>query len=53
MQRPVLYLGEINDSQKESWCRILEGFDEEGSEVRQMALFAWDPNLFDSSVAKG
>jgi hypothetical protein len=42
VQRPVLYLGEINDSQKESWCRILEGFDEERSEPRQMALFAWD-----------
>ena len=42
VQRPVLYLGEINDSQKESWCRILEGFDEEGSGPRQMALFAWD-----------
>lgn len=42
VQRPVLYLGEVNDSQKESWCRILEGFDEGRAEVRQMALFAWD-----------
>ena len=42
VQRPVLYLGEINDSQRESWCRVLEGFDEERSEIRQMALFAWD-----------
>jgi transposase len=42
VQRPVLYLGEINDSQRESWCRVLEGFDEDRGASRQMALFAWD-----------
>ncbi len=42
VQRPVLYLGEINDSQRESWCRVLEGFDEDCGASRQMALFAWD-----------
>ena len=42
VQRPVLYLGEINDSQRESWCHVLEGFDQESSQTRQMALFAWD-----------
>jgi len=29
VQRPVLYLGEINDNQREFWCWILEGFDVE------------------------
>ena len=29
VQRQVLYLGEINDSQHESWCRLIEAFDEE------------------------
>jgi hypothetical protein len=24
----VLYLGEINDSQRESWCEVIEAFDE-------------------------
>ena len=28
VQRQVLYLGEINDSQQEAWCRVIEAFDE-------------------------
>jgi hypothetical protein len=28
VQRQVLYLGEINDSQREAWCRVVEAFDE-------------------------
>jgi hypothetical protein len=28
VQRQVLYLGEINDTQRESWCRTIEIFDE-------------------------
>jgi len=37
VQRAVLYLGEINDSQKEQWIRAIEVFDEdEGrAEVRR------------------
>jgi hypothetical protein len=27
VQRRVLYLGEINDSQREAWCRVIEAFD--------------------------
>lgn len=45
VQRPVLYLGEINDSQRHAWCRVLEGFDEDKGEDRQMALFAWDREI--------
>lgn len=44
-QRPVLYLGEINDSQKQSWCRVLVGFDEAQGQSRQMALFPWDRQI--------
>jgi hypothetical protein len=40
VQRPVLYLGEINDSQREAWCRVIEGFDEDSRRPRQLALFA-------------
>ena len=29
VQRQVLYLGEINDSQREGWCRVIEAFDED------------------------
>jgi len=28
VQRQVLYLGEINDGQREAWCRVIEAFDE-------------------------
>lgn len=45
VQRPVLYLGEINDSQQAAWCRVLEGFDEDEGSARQMALFAWDREI--------
>lgn len=41
-QRQVLYLGEINDSQKASWCKMIEAF-ENGTDVpQQIALFPQD-----------
>jgi len=39
VQRHVLYLGEINDSQREAWCRVVEAFDEDSQRPRQLALF--------------
>jgi len=39
VQRQVLYLGEINDSQQQAWCRVIEGFDEETQQCTQLALF--------------
>ncbi len=30
VQRQVLYLGEINDSQRAGWSRAVEAFDEDG-----------------------
>ncbi|MGH8711397.1 MAG: IS1634 family transposase [Burkholderiales bacterium] len=39
VQRQVLYLGEINDSQREGWCRVIEVFDEDTQRHRQLALF--------------
>src|SRR5438046_6409916 len=39
VQRNVLYLGEINDSQRESWCRVIEAFDEATGQPTQLALF--------------
>jgi len=41
VQRQVLYLGEINDSQRASWSRAIEAFDEDGSST-QIALFPED-----------
>jgi transposase len=39
VQRNVLYLGEINDSQHQSWCEIIEAFDEGTQQPTQLALF--------------
>jgi hypothetical protein len=39
VQRPVLYLGEINDSQREQWCRVIEALDQHNDRYRQLALF--------------
>ena len=41
VQRQVLYLGEINDSQRAAWCRAIEVL-EGGSGSRQVALFPED-----------
>ena len=41
-QRHVLYLGEINDSQRLAWERAITVFDESRGEERQMALFPAD-----------
>jgi hypothetical protein len=38
VQRQVLYLGEINDSQREAWCRVIEAFDEGVGRHTQLAL---------------
>jgi Transposase DDE domain len=42
VQRQVLYLGEINDSQHEAWCRVIEAFDEGARRHTQLALFPAD-----------
>jgi transposase len=39
VQRQVLYLGEVNDSQREAWCRVVEAFDEDTQRRTQLALF--------------
>jgi hypothetical protein len=42
VQRPVLYLGEINDSQRESWCRTIEAFDAQRDRTLPLAIFPAD-----------
>lgn len=42
IQRPVLYLGEINDSQRKAWCRSIEVFESGTGRWRQVALFPED-----------
>ena len=50
VQRPVLYLGEINDSQKEAWRKTLEVFDENSQRYRSMSLFPEDREIPVESV---
>jgi transposase len=45
VQRQVLYLGEINDTQRESWCRTIEVFDENRERTMPLALFPADRQL--------
>lgn len=42
VQRQVLYLGEINDSQRAAWCRSIEVFREGQAIPEQMAIFPED-----------
>ena len=42
VQRTVVYLGEINDSQHTAWLKTLEVFDEEEQRHREVSLFPDD-----------
>jgi Transposase DDE domain len=47
VQRPILYLGEVNDSQHAARCRVIEALDEDkldedNQRYRQLALFPAD-----------
>ena len=45
VQRQVLYLGEINDSQREAWRKTIEVFEDGRPSARTMALFPEDRPL--------
>src|SRR5919106_4125672 len=51
VQRQVLYLGEINDSQHEAWCRVVEVVDEDTRRRTQLALFPVERGLPDYAKA--
>ena len=42
VQRHVLYLGEINDSQQAAWCKTIDALDHGETRPRQVALFPED-----------
>jgi transposase len=42
IKRPLLYLGEINDSQRAQWCSALDVLDPSDGSVKQMGLFPED-----------
>src|SRR5271166_432409 len=53
VQRPVLDLGEINDSQQGAWSRVIEAFDEESQRPRQLALFPAERRVPDHAAGFG
>jgi len=52
--RHVLYLGEINDSQRAAWQKAIEVFDERDGQAHQCALFPQDrtPPVTDTSAVQ-
>ena len=50
IQRTVLYLGEINDSQQAAWRKTLSVFDEEKQENRNLSLFPDDRAIPTDSI---
>jgi hypothetical protein len=54
VQRPVLYLGEINDSQREAWRKTIEVFEAGTAAARTIALFPNDrrPAVADDAVVQ-
>jgi len=42
IKRPVLYLGEINDSQRAQWCSAIDVVDPSTRKVQSMSLFPED-----------
>jgi transposase len=40
VQRPILYLGEINDSQKAAWTKTVEVFDTASEQTSELALYS-------------
>ena len=42
VQRHLLYLGEINDSQKAAWTKVTEVFDPVRQQTRELALYPAD-----------
>jgi transposase len=53
VQRHVLYLGEINDSQRASWEKAITVFDERDSSERPLALYPDDRPLPDHARQYG
>lgn len=54
IQRPVLYLGEINDSQQAAWRKTIEVFEDGAPAPRTIALFPDDqpPPIADDAVVQ-
>jgi len=45
VQRHLLYLGEINDSQKAAWTKVIDVFDTTRQQTRELALYPADRDV--------
>src|SRR3970040_237793 len=50
VQRTVVYLGEINDTQQTAWLKTLDVFDEQEQRSRALSLFPDDRDIPESAV---
>ena len=50
VQRTVVYLGEINDTQQTAWLKTLDVFDEQEQQSRTLRLFPDDREMPESAV---
>ena len=50
VQRTVVYLGEINDSQQTAWLKTLAVFDEEAQRHREVSLFPDDREIPEAAI---
>lgn len=53
VQRHLLYLGEINDSQKAAWTKVTEVFDAAQQQTRELALYPADRDVPEHAAAYG
>jgi transposase len=53
VQRHLLYLGEINDSQKEAWTKLTEVFDTQSDLTRPLALYPSDREVPEHAAQYG
>jgi transposase len=53
VQRHLLYLGEINDSQKEAWTKLTEVFDAQSDLTRPLALYPVERAVPEHAVEYG
>src|SRR4249919_177273 len=53
VQRQVLYLGEVNDSQRAAWSKAIEVFDEGAGQPKQIALASSVGCLLDGHSSVG
>ena len=53
VQRHLMYLGEINDSQKSAWTKLIEVFDAERQQTTELALYPADRVVPEHASAYG